>query len=61
MFNYKMFEVMARPIAATPPLRGQDAIDFLLEMERCEKVTPEEMERIKAGAERIQKMIDFDF
>lgn len=53
--------VMARPIASTPPLKGQDAVDFLLEMEKNEKVTPEEMERIKAGAERIKKMIDFDF
>ena len=52
---------MARPIAPTPPLRGQDALDFFIEMEKQEKVTPEEMERIRAGAERIIKMIDFNF
>ena len=52
---------MARPIEPTPPLTGQDAIDFLKEIERDEKETPEEIERIKRGAERIKKMIHFSF
>lgn len=52
---------MATPIAPTPPLTGQDALDFLVNLEKNEKATPEEKERVKAGAERIKKMVHFNF
>lgn len=52
---------MARPIAPTPPLTGQDALDFLVQLEKKEKAAPEEIARVKAGAERIKKMVDFNF
>lgn len=52
---------MATPIAPTPPLTGQDALDFLVNLEKKEKATPEEKERVKAGAERIKKMVHFKF
>ena len=51
---------MATPIAPTPPLTGQDAINFLIELEKNEKASPEEIEAVKQGAERIMKLIDFD-
>ena len=58
--NFKC-KYMAKPIAPTPPLTGQDALDFLINLETKEKATPEEKERIKAGAERIRKMVHFKF
>lgn len=52
---------MATPIAPTPPLTGQDALNFLIEMEKNDKASDEEKARVKAGAERIKKMVDFNF
>ena len=52
---------MATPIAPTPPLIGQAAVDFFAEMEQQKKATTAERARVKAGAERIKKMLTFDF
>ena len=52
---------MATPIAPPPPLPGQDALDFLINLEMKGKATPEEKERDKAGAELKKKMVHFNF
>ena len=52
---------MATPIAPTPELKGKAARKFLEEMAKNKKASPEEIERIKSGAERIRKMLDFEF
>ena len=52
---------MATPIAPTPELTGKAARKFMEEMAQNSKATPEEIERVKKGAERIKKMIHFDF
>ena len=52
---------MATPIAPTPELTGKAARKFLEEMAKNEKASPEEVERVRKGAERIRQMIDFDF
>ena len=52
---------MATPIAPKPTLTGKAAKKFLEEIKNPRKATPEEMQRILAGAERIKKMLDFDF
>ena len=52
---------MATPIAPTPELTGKAARKFMEEMAQNKKATPEEIERVKTGAERIKKMIHFDF
>lgn len=61
MFNVNQCKVMATPIAPTPELTGKAAKDFLKEMAENRKATPEEIERVKKGAERIRKMIHFEF
>ena len=53
--------IMAKPIAPTPPLTGQAAVDFFVEMEQQKKATTAERARVKAGAERIKKMLTFNF
>lgn len=52
---------MARPIEATPVLEGSDAIAFIAEMERNEKVSEEEKKRVKADADIIRSMLTFAF
>lgn len=52
---------MATPIAPTPPLTGQAAVDFFVEMEQQKKATTAERARVKTGSERIKKMLTFDF
>ena len=52
---------MATPIAPTPELTGKAAEEFLRELAENRKATPEEIERVKKGAERIKKMINFNF
>ena len=52
---------MATPIAPTPELTGKAAAQFLEELSKNKKATPEERERVKKGAERIKRMINFDF
>ena len=53
--------IMAKPIAPTPPLTGQAAVDFFAEMEQQKKATSAERARVKAGADRIKKMLTFNF
>lgn len=60
MFNFKCI-IMATPIAPTPELTGQAAKDFLKDLAENRKASHEEKERVKKGAERIKKMIHFDF
>ena len=52
---------MATPIAPTPELTGKAAEEFLRDLAENRKATPEEIERVKKGAERIKNMIHFDF
>jgi len=53
--------IMATPIAPTPELTGRAAEKFLEELAKNKKASPEERERVRQGAERIKKMIHFDF
>ena len=50
---------MAKPIAATPVLKGEAAIDFLKELSKNKKASKEETERVNKGADRIQSMLTF--
>ena len=52
---------MATPIAPTPELTGKAAAEFLEEISKNRKATQEERERVRQGAERIKRMIHFDF
>ena len=52
---------MAKPIEATPVLEGSDALAFFAEMEKNEKASEEERNRIKADAEIIRSMLTFAF
>ena len=52
---------MARPIEATPVLKGDDALAFIAEMEKDEKATEEEKRRVKADADIIRAMLTFAF
>lgn len=50
---------MAKPIAPTPVLKGQAAVDFVVELSKEKKVSKEEAARVKAGADRIEAMLTF--
>lgn len=52
---------MAKPIAPTPVLKGQAAIDFIKELSQNKKASEEETIRINKGAERINAMLSFSF
>ena len=52
---------MAKPIAPTPVLKGQAAIDFIQELSQNKKASEEENIRINKGAERINAMLSFSF
>ena len=52
---------MAKPIAPTPALSGQAAIDFFTTMEKANKLSDAEKASIKIGAERIKAMLTFEF
>lgn len=52
---------MAKPIAPTPVLKGQAAIDFIQELSQNRKVSEEEAIRVKKGVDRIQAMLTFSF
>ena len=53
--------IMAKPIAQTPVLKGQAAIDFIQELSQNKKASEEETIRINKGAERINAMLSFSF
>lgn len=42
-------------------MTGQAAVDFFAEMEKQKKATADERARVKVGAERIRKMLTFNF
>lgn len=50
---------MAKPIAPTPVLKGQAAVDFVTELSKNRKVSKEGAARVKAGADRIEAMLTF--
>ena len=50
---------MAKPIAPTPVLKGQAAVDFIKELSMDRKASEEEIARVNAGADRIQAMLSF--
>lgn len=52
---------MARPIEATPVLKGVDAVAFIAEMEKGEKASEEEKKRVKADAELMRSLLTFAF
>ena len=52
---------MARQIKPTPVLKGEDAVNFLSKIEQRKKASKEELERMNAGFQRINKMITFKF
>jgi hypothetical protein len=49
---------MARPIKETPVLRGKDAERFYQKMENVEKVSAEELARIKKSASKFVFVLD---
>ena len=58
-FKKKLF--MAKPIEPTPVLKGDDAYEFVAEMEKHEKASDEEKARVAQGASFIQSMLTFTF
>ena len=50
----KIIWIMAKPIEPTPVLKGDDAYEFVAEMEKQEKASAEEKERVAKGASFIQ-------
>mgnify|MGYP003299159061 CR=1 FL=1 len=59
--NAKYITTMACPIAPTPALSGQAAIDFLTSISNSQTESASEKERVFAGAERIRQMLTFNF
>lgn len=58
-FKILIVIVMAKPIAPTPVLKGQAAVDFVSELLQNKKASATEKARVKAGADRIQAMLTF--
>ena len=54
-------EKMAKPIAPTPPLKGQAAVDFVEEINKNKKASATEKSSVKEGASRIKAMLTFTF
>lgn len=52
---------MAKPIEPTPVLKGDDAYEFVAEMEKHEKASAEEKARVAKGASFIQSLLTFAF
>ncbi len=52
---------MAKPIAPTPPLKGQAVLDFIAELHKYKKASSTEIQKVKNGAERIKSMLTFTF
>ena len=52
---------MAKPIEATPILKGDDAFEFVSEMENSTKASEEEKKSIEKGAAFIESMLTFVF
>lgn len=54
-------KIMAKPIEPTPVLKGDDAYEFVAEMEKQEKASAEEKARVAKGASFIQSLLTFTF
>jgi hypothetical protein len=52
LFRYQTNKAMAKPIKETPTLTGKDAERFYKRMENLEKVSAEEVARIKRNASK---------
>jgi len=52
---------MAKPIEPTPVLKGDDAYEFVAEMEKQQKASEEEKARVAKGASFIQSLLTFTF
>ncbi|MBR2772792.1 MAG: hypothetical protein IKD78_12430 [Bacteroidales bacterium] len=59
--NVKMIGIMAKPIEPTPVLKGDDAYNFVAEMEKHVKASSEEKARVAKGASFIQSLLTFTF
>ena len=53
--------VMAKQIEPTPVLKGDDAFEFVAEMDKERKAFDEEKERVRKGASFIQSLLTFSF
>jgi hypothetical protein len=52
---------MAKQIEPTPVLKGDDAFEFVAEMEKGQKASDEEKARVARGAKFIQSLLTFTF
>ena len=52
---------MAKPIEPTPVLKGDDAYEFVSDMETLEKASAEGKARVAKGASFIQSLLTFTF
>ena len=52
---------MAKPIEATPVLKGDDAFEFVSEMENGTKASEEEKKSVELGASFLESMLTFVF
>jgi hypothetical protein len=52
LFQHQTIKTMAKPIKETPTLTGKDAERFFQRMENIEKVSAEEVARIKHNASK---------
>ena len=52
---------MARPIAETPILYGEDALRFMQRMHNVQKISAEEKERMRKSYEWIKSISTFAF
>lgn len=59
--HFEKKEIMAKPIEPTPVLKGDDAYEFVAEMEKHEKASEEEKARVAKGASFIQSLLTFTF
>lgn len=52
---------MAKPIEPTPVLKGNDAYEFVVEIEKRKKASEEEKARVAKGASFIRSLLTFSF
>ena len=52
---------MARPIAETPILYGEDATRFMYNMHHVQKISEEERERMRKSYEWVKSISTFPF
>ena len=52
---------MAKPIETTPTLKGEDAYNFVAQLENGSKESAEEKKRVEKGASFIESLLTFVF